>query len=135
MPSINTPQLPIDWGESAPPREPQTAPDGSPPRGYRSGTFAKADAAKDAAVVRGVLISRLDDGLGGSEANRLARDFGLSYDQWLELVQRVQLILFPEEFADPPHPPGLVPAAGTMRGVGPDRLANYARLLETVAGR
>ncbi len=52
---------------------------------------------RTAAIVRGVLLDRLDNVLGGHAA-RFAERFRMSRVQWLDLVQAVSAALFPEEF-------------------------------------
>lgn len=68
-----------------------------------------------AAQVRGRLVSRLDDLCAKSLLPELEL-IGIEWSQWIEILQRVQLALFPEEFAEVPPKGwtdgGLVPPGG-----------------------
>ena len=86
--------------------------------------FRQAAKERTCELIRGVLIERLDDALGRVR-HPLCDRFGLTPDHWLELVQAVQVALFPEEFAEDGEAArraaevragklsGVVPAAGT----------------------
>src|SRR5690348_8849586 len=98
-------------------------------KGSWSDPAARAETA--AAVVRGLLIGRLDraftDGALGELLGRDHPDPGVR-SRALDLFQQLMLALFPEDFADRPHPgKGLLPA-GTQRA-GVDR---YERLIDAL---
>lgn len=100
---------------------------------------------RDAQIVRGVLIDRLDGALADIERiayEELAAEIGDSRElSWvarraaprvaIAVIQRVQCRLFPEAFLGPECEPGLVPAGGPAR-VGADRLRAFVAL---IAGR
>ena len=81
-----------------------------------------------ASVVRGVLISRLDD-LAHTRIRPLCEEYGFSEPEFIRLLQEIQLALFPEEFGEPDCPSGLVPRDGRLSGVGIARLQAFAQLL------
>lgn len=93
---------------------------------------------RDAAIVRGALIDRLDGALPLVEVAvrqavaEAAREGPEVFAQRLALlvIQRIQVALFPEEFGG--HWEGLMPRAGPPRA-GRKRVDGYAKLLLAVA--
>jgi hypothetical protein len=99
---------------------------------------------RDAAIIRGALIDRLDAALPLLEVavRQAVHDSarrGSSPEEFVRalavaVVQRVQVALFPEEFVAAPARAGLVPPGGPPRA-GRKRVDGYARLLIAVAGQ
>ena len=61
--------------------------------------------------VRGVLISRLDQ-LGAEKILPQLERHGITWDQWIWILQTIQVALFPEEFDPKSRSVGLVPDRG-----------------------
>ena len=109
----------------------------------RKGSFAETKPEEDAALIRGILISRLDDvyhrhispllraRLQAVIRAAIDRDTMLTMSEVdrfnLDLFQAIQLALFPEEFAGESETihAGLVPKDGRTRGLAIKKLRRF----------
>lgn len=85
---------------------------------------------RKASLVRNVLISRLDVLMSSAGVRSAREKYQIDGDQWLGLLEAVQLALFPEEFATPSveekEAKGLIPRGGRIGRVSWEQFEAFA---------